>query len=343
MGFRATFGRFQPTYTERQIATMIEDPLLVNDWHAVSWAHQVTDSAPKAIRLLERDLVLWRNQDGVHAWQDLCVHRGAKLSSGRITNDCLACPYHGWQYESSGRCVHIPAHPGRPAPLRARTNVYDVKERYGLIWVSLGKPNRDVPGFPEWEDQSFRKIPAGPYIYRANGPRVVENFLDVGHFAFVHTGYLGDAAHAEIGDYEVEVFPDRLVARDIPVWQPDPDGTGHAAEVKYTFHVARPLTASFMKSNGEKRFAMFSTITPAAQCESIVWLIMALNYGHDVSMEELRRFQDAVTAQDVPVVESQRPELLPLDLQAELHLSSDRAAIAYRQWLKKIGLQYGTA
>jgi phenylpropionate dioxygenase-like ring-hydroxylating dioxygenase large terminal subunit len=343
VGFRATFGRFQPTYTERQIATMIEDPLLVNDWHAVSWAHQVTDSAPKAIRLLERDLVLWRNQDGVHAWQDLCVHRGAKLSSGRITNDCLACPYHGWQYESSGRCVHIPAHPGRPAPLRARTNVYDVKERYGLIWVSLGKPNRDVPGFPEWEDQSFRKIPAGPYIYRANGPRVVENFLDVGHFAFVHTGYLGDAAHAEIGDYEVEVFPDRLVARDIPVWQPDPDGTGHAAEVKYTFHVARPLTASFMKSNGEKRFAMFSTITPAAQCESIVWLIMALNYGHDVSMEELRRFQDAVTAQDVPVVESQRPELLPLDLQAELHLSSDRAAIAYRQWLKKIGLQYGTA
>jgi hypothetical protein len=43
------------------------------------------------------------------------------------------------------------------------------------------------------------------------------------------------------------------------------------------------------------------------------------------------------------VVESQRPELLPLDLQAELHLTSDRAAIAYRQWLKKIGLRYGTA
>jgi phenylpropionate dioxygenase-like ring-hydroxylating dioxygenase large terminal subunit len=69
---------------------------------------------------------------------------------------------------------------------------------------------------------------------------------------------------------------------------------------------------------------------------------MALNYGHDVSVEELCRFQDAVTAQDVPVVESQRPELLPLDLQAELHLTSDRVAIAYRQWLKKIGLQYGT-
>jgi phenylpropionate dioxygenase-like ring-hydroxylating dioxygenase large terminal subunit len=98
-----------------------------------------------------------------------------------------------------------------------------------------------------------------------------------------------------------------------------------------------------MKTNGDQRFAMFSTVTPVAMRESQIWLIMALNYGFDSPEEDLRKFQDAVTAQDVPVVESQRPELLPLDLQAELHLTSDRAAIAYRQWLKKIGLQYGTA
>lgn len=322
---------------------MIDDPILVNDWHAVAASSQLKDDAPTRARLLEHDLVLWRNQDGVHAWYDLCVHRGARLSGGRLTDNCIACPYHGWQYDSSGRCVLIPAHPGRPAPLRARATVYPVKEKYGLVWVSLGKPARDVPDFPEWHDPSFRKIPAGPYIYRANGPRVIENLLDVGHFPFVHAGYLGDAARAEIGDYEVDVFPDCLVAKDIPVWQPDPDGTGRAAEVRYTFHVARPLTASFMKTSGDNRFAMFSTVTPVATCESQIWLIMALNYGHDVTAEELRRFQDAVTAQDVPVVESQRPELLPLDLQAELHLTSDRAAIAYRQWLKRIGLQYGTA
>ncbi len=59
--------------------------------------------------------------------------------------------------------------------------------------------------------------------------------------------------------------------------------------------------------------------------------------------EELVRFQDEVTAQDKVVVESQRPELLPLDLQAELHLRSDRMAIAYRKWLREIGFTYGTA
>ena len=56
-----------------------------------------------------------------------------------------------------------------------------------------------------------------------------------------------------------------------------------------------------------------------------------------------RGFDDEMIAQDIPVVESQRPELLPLDLQAELYLRSDRAAIAYRKWLRQIGLKYGTA
>jgi phenylpropionate dioxygenase-like ring-hydroxylating dioxygenase large terminal subunit len=47
--------------------------------------------------------------------------------------------------------------------------------------------------------------------------------------------------------------------------------------------------------------------------------------------------------EDRAIVESQRPELLPLDLQAELHLRSDRVAIAYRTWLRQLGLKFGTA
>ena len=134
-----------------------------------------------------------------------------------------------------------------------------------------------------------------------------------------------------------------IIAKDIPVWQPDPDGTGQPAKVFYTFKVLRPLTASFMKVQGPNRFSMFASVAPVGERESLAWLIIALNYAHDAPSEELRRFQDIVTRQDIPVVESQRPELLPLDLPAELHLRSDRTAVAYRQWLKKLGLRYGTA
>jgi phenylpropionate dioxygenase-like ring-hydroxylating dioxygenase large terminal subunit len=322
---------------------MIDDLVLLNDWHAVAWASQVREGQPTAIRLLEDELVLWRNGDGIHVWRDLCVHRGSRLSAGRVVNNCLACPYHGWEYDSTGQCVRIPAQPDQPPPARAHAAVYAVKEKYGLVWVCVGSPPRDVPAFPEWDDPSFEKISAGPYLYRASAPRAIENFLDVAHFPFVHAGSLGDPAQAQIGDYEAEVSDGGVIARDIPVWQPDPDGTGRSAKVLYTFQVHRPLTASFTKVHGENRFSILATVAPVGERESLAWLIIALNYPHNAPAEELRRYQDAITRQDIPIVEAQRPELLPLDLQTELHLRSDRTAIAYRQWLRRIGLRYGTA
>jgi len=322
---------------------MIDDPLLINDWHVVARSSQLKLGEVRSARLLDCDVVLWRSSEGLHAWQDLCLHRGAKLSGGHTENDCLVCPYHGWQYNSSGQCVRIPAHPSQPPPARARTKTFHIREKYDFVWVCLGTPQNDIPVFPEWDDASFRKVFAGPYVFKAHGPRVIENFLDVGHFPFVHAGFLGDPAHTEIGDYEVETTATGIIARDIAVWQPDPDGTGKAAQVKYTYEVLRPLSAYFVKAHGKQRFSMIDIVTPVAERESLAWGIMALNYASDVSEESLQKFQDVVSGQDIPIVESQRPELLPLDLQAELHLRSDRTAIAYRQWLKKLGLKYGTA
>jgi phenylpropionate dioxygenase-like ring-hydroxylating dioxygenase large terminal subunit len=66
-----------------------------------------------------------------------------------------------------------------------------------------------------------------------------------------------------------------------------------------------------------------------------------MDYG-DQPDEEVRAFQDRVTWQDIPIVELQRPELLPLDLQAELHVRSDRTAITYRKWLRALGVTIGT-
>jgi phenylpropionate dioxygenase-like ring-hydroxylating dioxygenase large terminal subunit len=344
---------------------MIDDPVLVNDWHVVARSNDLAAGQVRATRLLGQDVVLWREvarpragfiaEDKpaeIHAWRDLCLHRGAKLSGGRVIpredrasapSDCLACPYHGWEYDASGQCARIPAQPSLPPPAKAKVETYKAQDKYGFVWVCLGEPRADVPEFPEWGDVAFRKVDAGPYVFRAQGPRVIENFLDVGHFPFVHAGLLGDAKHTEVGDYQVESADDGVTAKDIPFFQPDPDGTGWGAEVRYTYRALRPLAAYFVKVNGEKRFAMINFVTPVDDSESVSWAIMALNYAPETTDDALREFQDKVAAQDVPIVESQRPELLPLDLQAELHLRSDRTAIAYRQWLRKIGLRYGTA
>src|SRR5580658_1087973 len=114
---------------------MIDDPILLDDWHAVALASQVSDAAPVPVRLLENDLVLWSNRDGIHVWRVLCIHRVSKLPGARITGNCLACPYHGWEYDSTGQCVRFPAHPDQPPPERAHATVYPVKEKYDLVWV----------------------------------------------------------------------------------------------------------------------------------------------------------------------------------------------------------------
>jgi phenylpropionate dioxygenase-like ring-hydroxylating dioxygenase large terminal subunit len=356
----------------------LDDPLLLNEWFLVAWSSEVPLGSTHAMRLLGRDLVLWRSSHGIHCWLDLCVHRGAKLSLGVIRlpsafdpatrsnqgsipesnsgvdsipksrENCLICPYHAWEYAATGDCVHIPAHPGLAPPAKARAQTFQARERHGSIWVCLGEPAGDLPDFPAADADGFRTIPAGPYRFRALGPRVIENALDVAHLGYVHAGLLGDPERLEVEDYEVSDGLHGPEANQIRIWQPNPDGTGHGALILYRYWIAGPLTMGFEKAGSHaaqdgRRFAVLAQVAPidAEHCE--MRMLMSMNYGHDIAAEELRAFQDRVTEQDRAVVESQRPELLPLDLQAELHLRSDRMAIAYRKWLRKIGLRYGAS
>lgn len=338
----------------------LSDPRLLTEWFAVGWSREVAAGALLARRAMGRDLVLWRsvseagNDGGLHCWLDLCVHRGAKLSLGILQNgagseagsgvgECLVCPYHGWRYAASGQCVSIPAHPGLRPPEKARAQVFQVRERYGVIWVCFGQDAGPLPEFSIAEEAGFRVLLAGPYRFRALGPRLIENLLDVAHLGVVHAGLLGDPERGEIEDYEAERGSSGPVAREIRIWQPDPDGTGSGAHVSYHYEVQGPLTAGFVKLHSERRFGILAQVVPVDEEFSEMRMVMALNYGHEIPEADLIAFQDRVVEQDRAIVESQRPELLPLDLQAELHLRSDRLAIAYRKWLREIGFTYGVA
>jgi phenylpropionate dioxygenase-like ring-hydroxylating dioxygenase large terminal subunit len=264
-------------------------------------------------------------------------------TSGGAQGECLVCPYHGWRYAASGQCVFIPAQPDLKPPAKARAESYIVRERFGVIWVCFGQPASDLPDFAIAEDPAFRVLLAGSYRFRALGPRLIENFLDVAHLGIVHAGLLGDPAHSQIEDYEVLAGSHGPEAKNIRVWQPDPDGTGEGAHVTYDYTMHGPLTASFLKRHGANCFGILCQVVPVDGEWSEMRMVMALNYGHEVADADLIAFQDHVAGQDRAIVESQRPELLPLDLQEELHLRSDRLAIAYRKWLREIGFRYGTA
>jgi phenylpropionate dioxygenase-like ring-hydroxylating dioxygenase large terminal subunit len=325
----------------------LNDPLLLNEWFAVAWTSSVPENKLLPLRVLGQDVVLWRTSDAVHAWRDVCIHRGAKLSLGKISRsekgECVICPYHGWEYNSAGECVRIPAQPEQAPPSRARAETFAAREKYGLVWVCLGKPKGDIPAFPEADTPGFRLICTGPYEFHAQAPRVLENVMDLAHLPIAHGGLLGDPTKAEIGEYTVTTTAEGIVALNIPIWQPDPDGTGHPATVHYSFWLEHPFTLRSSKPQLNRNFTSLASVTPVDAERSLLWFVVAMNYAHDVPETELRGFQDLLASQDIPIVNSQRPELLPLDLQSELHLRSDLLAIAYRRWLKQLGMRYGTS
>ena len=317
---------------------MIDDPVLVEDWHPVATLDELANGGPVATRVLGEDIVVWRAGDHVYAWQDLCVHRGTRLSLGKIVDGIrLECPYHGWNYGTDGCCVLMPAHPEQKPPAKARVKTYKARQAHGVVWATLGSGKSAIPSFELMEDARHNVLRSGPYRVHASGPRVVENFLDVGHFPFVHEGILGDRARPEIADYDAEVSDEGVLATGVKVYQPDPYATGEGSTVEYTYRVHRPLAASFIK-HGDHSFGMLLAVTPHDEVDSSAWMWMAMDYE---PTEEMVDFQDRIFAQDAPILESQRPELLPLDLQAELHLRSDRTAIAYRKWLKQLGIRTG--
>jgi vanillate O-demethylase monooxygenase subunit len=121
----------------------------------------------------------------------------------------------------------MPAHPNKHRRLE-HAPFSTLYERYGWIWV-LGQPTRDVPVFEEWDDPGFHKVFCGPYTANASGPRIIENFLDVAHFPFVHGGYLGDEDYPEIKDYEVERTTEGVVARTSRFISPMPMAQALAA------------------------------------------------------------------------------------------------------------------
>ncbi len=324
---------------------MVKDQALMEDWIVACRAEDVQDK-PIQVMIMGERLVIFRNSKGVHAFKDLCIHRGAALSLGEVKNDCLVCPYHAWEYDDSGACVSIPQLPeGRKIPKKAKAVSYSCQEKYDLVWVNLAGNEPALFTYPPMADEAYHNIIWGPQQVTAKPPRVVENFLDVGHLAVVHEGYLGEKKHREISDYKVHREGERIFSDEIAIFQPDPDGSGQAKNVYYTYEILRPLTVLFTKRDPDTntKMTILLTVRPIDEEKSMAYGIMSFNYETGNSDADTIAFQDEIFSQDKPIVENQKPEELPLDLQVELSLVSDRVSIAYRQYLKECGVVLGTS
>lgn len=326
-------------------------------WHPVLPAADLPDQQPVGVELLGEGVVLARLGDRIVAMQDLCRHFQTRLSLGEVVEHegqpCVMCIYHGWAYDAEGQCVSIPQlAPEREIPREARVPVYQVREAYGLIWVCLtDTPTFDIPAFPELDDPAFHPGPLRVYApWEASAPRVIMGALDDTHFPWVHPGFLGDRSNTDPPDHKVWREERTLMSqysivqpRNVSTADTSVDVSANGEEViTYTNYVGIPGVIRLVKDGeGGTQYIIWAAMCPHRYNSTTTFWRVARNYdldpAHDQNYED---FEDQVRAQDKPVVESQRPWLLPpFWTKIELPLRpADLPLIEYQKWLEELGI-----
>jgi phenylpropionate dioxygenase-like ring-hydroxylating dioxygenase large terminal subunit len=313
----------------------------VNAWYAVARSIEV-GHAPYAVTVLERKVVLYRSADGaLVAAPDRCPHREAPLSQGTIEDGCLVCPYHGWTFGEKGRCVRVPSsNEGVPPPPRAHLDTYSVAEQYGLVWLCIGTPAGPIPTIFAEDDPSFRRINTAVDVWRTSATRMTDNFLDISHFPYVHTGTFGRAQDTRVPKVEMQLLKDGWYGYEYDVLANNSD-LGTLASGQESGVVERHMSTGFVLP-----FNVCSTIhyhtglshvilllsTPIDDVTSYFTFVVWRNDDFAVSAEEIIRFDLAIGAEDKHMLEM-LDGVLPLDQTTLVSVQADKCSVEWRRRL----------
>jgi phenylpropionate dioxygenase-like ring-hydroxylating dioxygenase large terminal subunit len=315
---------------------------LADFWYPIAFSRDVKDQ-PISATLLDQRLVIWRTAAGLSVANDICLHRGVPLSMGFVEGEALICRYHGFHYSATGQCTAIPANPGVSIPPKLCLKTYPVKEAYGLIWTSLGKSDLPLPDFHEWDEPEYQQILPDAVDLNAAAGRQVEGFLDVAHFAWVHTETFGDKNNPVVPRYDVKPTATGLHVEYLSTVSNFPKGMQDLAPDDFqwlrVFDVFFPFTARLtVHFPDQGRLCILNAASPVSARQTRVFCPICRNFDQDAPLEPVYEFNYQVFAEDKAVVEAQYPEDLPLDLVAEAHIRADQTSIAYRKGLGALGL-----
>lgn len=199
-----------------------ESPLLRNHWYIACAALQLQDR-PLAAQVLDRPLVVFRDDAGVpRALLDRCSHRGVPLSMGERVEGTVACPYHGWRFEGSGACVHIPSLvPGRRIPAGCQVPAFPCVEQDGYVWVWMGEAGQVMPPCPRLPGFAQVAWEQGCSHWECASERGLENYFDWCHPAFVHrTSRHPQAVRVQAQGFEDSAYEMRLLPQGLLVFAP---------------------------------------------------------------------------------------------------------------------------
>ncbi len=187
--------------------------MIPNQWYVVLESKEVRRGKPVGVTRMGEKMVFWRDIAGqVACVVDQCPHRGVAFSAGKLVGDHIQCPFHGFEFDSSGRCTLIPAN-GRKAevPKVFKARAYPIAEQNDFIYLWWGEPADEYPPLPDFD---FMRDPllacaSATDLWDSHYSRAIENQLDVIHLPFVHANSIGRGGKTLVQGprYKVDEYP----------------------------------------------------------------------------------------------------------------------------------------
>ncbi len=321
--------------------------MLTNLWYVAEWSNKVKKK-PVKVKLLGQNFVLFRDSKGkVNCLSDICIHRGGSLAGGWTTErDCVACPYHGWEFDPEGKVQFIPSRgEGADIPERARIDAYPTQERYGMIWVFLGDlPEEErypIPPFPEFDDRKNWRPIYTQFDWTGSADRVVENGIDIAHTAFVHPGF----GYPEMADKNHIASIERTEhsgSSSCVLYPPKLDGNlglnrfarkdKAETHVHPGFYLSGHCVRLHIQVNSWMEMIIFDANTPIDENHTRSFVIQVRNFFKWGMFDRgsVKRTQE-VFEQDAAIVEALSPNYLPESLENEVSVEQDKFMGAWRK------------
>lgn len=319
--------------------------MIRNMWYAVLNSKEVKAGKPVGVERLGEKLVFWRDAEGrVSCIADRCAHRGASLAAGKLVDGHVQCPFHGLEFDGTGKCVFIPAN-GRVSPVPENFAVisYPVREEHDFIWIFWGDKQEELPELPFFGD-----IGRGFSYYEVRDPwnchysRCIENQLDVVHLPFVHATTIGKGNRTVVNGPRVKTTEDGMnvwVYNEVDRGQvpQKPEETPEPVTGRQHLHFRFPnIWQNFLSD----KVRIFISFVPVNEHHTILYMRFYQKFMPAPLLRGLINwfggvFSTVIAHQDRRVVETQLPDKTGLKMGENL-LQGDLPILAYRRGREKL-------
>jgi phenylpropionate dioxygenase-like ring-hydroxylating dioxygenase large terminal subunit len=327
--------------------------MIRNQWYIVLDSKEVKAGKPVGVLRMGEKLVFWRDRTGkVTCMRDLCPHLGARLSKGKVKGDRLQCPFHGFEYDTNGKCRLVPAiGKNGKIPNALETVNYPVHESQGWIWIYWGKPPEGELQPPKFYEDIDTRFSYGSFQqdWPVHYSRMVENQLDVMHLPFVHHNTIGAGGRALVEGPLVKLENGIL---KLWVYNRLDDGTPALRGDQIPTPKREPFLVFIFPNLWENRIAdgtrILIAFVPVNEENGILY---GRYYQNQVRVPILRDIVNwfgvlasiVIANQDKSIVSLVDPKKTRLKKMGQILLPGDAAILAYRTYRDKLKTLAGQA